>query len=92
MSTSVSFRAFCATQIQTLQRFPLEFIMCKIKIFSCLTDLAKKNTISLSNKIDVSIANKKSAVSYLETAGFFFFLLVRESLVVDANKKQIRQF
>ena len=66
--------------------------MCKIKIFSCLTDLAKKNTISLSNKIDVSIANKKSDVSYLETAVFFFFLLVRESLVVDANKKQIRQF
>lgn len=42
--------------------------------------------------MDVSIANKKSAVSYLETAVFFFFLLVRESLVVDANKKQIRQF
>ena len=64
--------------------------MCKIKIFSCLTDLAKKNTISLSNKIDVSIANKKSAVSYLETAVFFF--LVRESLAADANKKQIRPF
>ncbi len=42
--------------------------------------------------MDVSIANKKSAVSCLETAVFFFFLLVRESLVVDANKKQIRQF
>ena len=40
--------------------------------------------------MDVSIANKKSAVSYLETA--VFFLLVRESLVVDANNRQIRQF